>query len=136
MDQPTTNTQIISKSKLWTGRIFSSLVVLFLSFDIVIHLLKPQPVIDSFNQLGLPLNLSIPIAIIALFCVILYAIPKTSILGAILLTGYLGGAVLTNLRAGTSLFGNVLFPVYFGFFVWGGLYLRDQSLQKLVPFKK
>jgi hypothetical protein len=124
------------KTQLWAGRILSALSILFLAFDGVIHMLKPAPVVEAFAQLGFPLSVAIPLGMIELVCVVLYAIPRTSILGAILLTGYLGGAVATHLRVGDSLFGQVLFPVYVGAMLWGGLYLRDGGLRALVPFTK
>lgn len=126
----------ISKKSLWVGRIISALVTLFMGFDIVIHALKIQPVVDAFNQLGLPLTIAVPISIIALACIILYNIPKTSILGAILLTGYLGGAILTNYRVGKPLFSTILFPVYVGLFAWLGLWLRDTKVKNIIPFNK
>jgi hypothetical protein len=113
----------------------SGIVVLFMLLDSVSHLLKPKQVIDAFVRIGFPVNLSVTLGIISLVCVILYAIPRTSILGAILLTGYLGGAVVTHLRAGSSLFGETLFPVYFGILVWGGLYGREPRLRSLIPFR-
>ena len=125
----------VSKSALWTGRILSGFITLFILFDSIIHLLKIQPVIDSFNQLGLPLTMAVPLGIIALACIILYNIPQTSILGAVLLTGYLGGAVCTNFRAGTPLFSNILFSIYVGIIAWLGLYLREPKLKALMPFK-
>jgi hypothetical protein len=124
-----------SKKMLWAGRILSGLVVLFMLFDSVIHLLKPPMVVDAFVRIGFPVNLSVTLGVILLVCVILYAIPQTSVLGAILLTGYLGGAVVTNLRAGGSLFGETLFPVYFGILVWGGVFGRDARVRALIPFR-
>jgi hypothetical protein len=125
----------VSKKMLWAGRIISGLVVLFMLFDSIIHIMKPAPVLQAFVRLGFPERLSLVIGIILLLCVVLYVIPRTSVLGAILLTGYLGGAVVTNLRAGSSLFGETLFPVYFGMLVWGGLYLRDRRLRALIPLR-
>jgi DoxX-like protein len=87
------------------------------------------------NRLGYPLTLTTVIGIILLLCVLLYAVPRTSILGAILLTGYLGGAVASQLRVGEPLFSNVLFPVYFGALIWAGLYLRDNRLSTLIPLR-
>jgi hypothetical protein len=92
--------------------------------DAASHLAKPTPVVDAFAQLGLPLHLSVGIGVIALVCTTLYVIPRTSALGAILLTGYLGGAVAIQLRAGAALF-PLVFPVLFGALVWIGLFLRD-----------
>jgi DoxX-like family len=126
----------LSKGSIWTGRVLSILVILFLTFDIVFKFLKPPPVADAFSHLGLPFGLSVPIGIILLFCTLLYAIPQTSILGAILLTGYLGGAVLTHLRVGDPLASHILFPVYLGVLLWLALYLREVRLHSLVPFRK
>ena len=125
----------ISKTSLWAGRIISALVVLFLIFDGVTKVMKVAPVMEASARLGFPANLIVGIGTVLLACVVVYVIPRTSILGAILLTGYLGGAVVTNLRAGSSLFGETLFPVYFGVFVWAGLYLRDARLRALIPLR-
>jgi hypothetical protein len=98
--------------------------------------LKPAPVIHTFEQLGLPVALSVPLGVILLSSTLLYAIPRTSILGAILLTGYLGGAVLTHVRVGDPLFSHALFPVYLGMLMWFALYLRDARLRALIPVKR
>ena len=125
----------ISKTRLWAGRIISALVVLFLIFDGVTKVMKVPAVMEATARIGFPANLIPGIGILLLACTAVYVIPRTSILGAILLTGYLGGAVVTNLRAGSSLFGETLFPVYFGVFVWAGLYLRDERLHALIPLR-
>jgi hypothetical protein len=125
----------ISKTSLWAGRIISALVVLFLIFDGVTKVMKVPAVMEATARIGFPANLIPGIGILLLACTAVYVIPRTSILGAILLTGYLGGAVVTNLRAGSSLFGETLFPVYFGVFVWTGLYLRDERLHALIPLR-
>jgi len=125
-----------SSGRLWAGRILTALPVLFLLFDVVIHFTKPAPVVTAFEALGWPVSLSVPLAIIELACLVLYLIPRTSVLGAVLLTGYLGGAVATNLRVGAPLITNVLFPVYVGVFLWGGLYLRDARLREVFPLRK
>jgi DoxX-like protein len=125
-----------SSGRLWTARILSALAVLFLLFDVVIHFMRPAPVAASFAQLGYSLSLAVPLAIIELVCLVLYVIPRTSVLGAVLLTGYLGGAVASNLRIGAPLFTNVLFPVYVALFLWGGLYLRDAALRAVFPVRK
>jgi hypothetical protein len=126
-----------SKAGIWAGRIISTLVVLFLVFDGVIKFIQPAPpsVVAGFALLGLPLRLSVVIASLVSACNLLYAIPRTSILGAILLTGYLGGAVAIQLRVGNPLFSQTLFPVYFGVLVWLGLYLRDARLRALIPLR-
>jgi hypothetical protein len=125
----------LSKKSLWAGRITSGLVVAFLLFDAVIHLMKPAPVVEAFAKLGFPIRLAVPLGIIELVCVLLYVVSRTSILGAILLTGYLGGAIAIQLPTGNSLFGEVLFPVYVGVILWGGIYLRDDRLRTLIPLR-
>jgi DoxX-like family len=125
----------LSKKSLWAGRIMSGLVAAFMIFDAVIHLMKPAPVAEAFAKLGFPIRLAVTLGIIELVCVLLYVVPRTSILGAILLTGYLGGAIAIQLPTGNSLFGEVLFPVYIGVILWGGIYLRDDRLRTLVPLR-
>jgi hypothetical protein len=120
------------KKTLWAGRILSALSVLFLLFDAGGHLLVPSPVVEAFNRLGYPLGLSPVLAVIELVCAAVYVIPRTAILGAILLTGYLGGAVATHLRVHDPLF-DTIFPIIFGVLVWGGLYWRDPRLRALIP---
>ncbi len=124
-----------SKKGVWTGRVLSGLVVLFLIPDGIIKFIKPAPVVDAFAHLGLPLSLANTIGILLLVCTAIYAFPRTAVLGAILLTGYLGGAVATHLRAGDPLFSHVLFPTYLGVMLWLGLYLRDERLRALVPLR-
>ena len=125
----------VSKGALWTGRVISTLIVLFLVFDAVLKFVKPAPVIDAFAHLGIPIHLDYPIGMTLLICAILYALPPTSILGAILLTGYLGGAVMTHLRVGDPLFSHVLFPTYLGALLWLGLYVRHPRLRALLPLR-
>src|SRR6266851_2670228 len=98
----------------WAGRVISALAVLFLLFDAVIKLMKAPPVLEAFRRLGYPENLAQGIGILLLACIVFYVIPRTSVLGAILLTGYLGGAVATHVRVRDPLFSHVLFPVYMG----------------------
>jgi hypothetical protein len=129
------STRQISKTSLWAGRIISALVALFLVFDGVTKVMKVAPVMGASKRLGFPAGLIVAIGTILLACTAIHVIPRTSILGAILLTGYLGGAVVTNLRAGSPLFSETLFPIYFGIFVWGGLYLRDLRLCALIPLR-
>ena len=117
---------------LWTGRILSALAILFLLFDAAGHLIVPAQVVEAFNRLAFPLGLSPVLGVIQLTCVVHYAIPRTSILGAMLLTGYLGGAVATHLRVRDPLF-DTLFPIIFGVLVWAGLFLRDARLRALIP---
>jgi hypothetical protein len=125
-----------SKSRLWTGRILSILAILFLLFDGIMKLVRPLPVTQAMAQLGFPQHLSVPIGIILLLCTALYAIPSTSVLGAVLLTGYLGGAVVSQLRIGASLFGSTLFPIYFAVLLWAGIYLREPRLRAFIPVRK
>jgi hypothetical protein len=125
----------VSKGRLWTGRILSALPVLFMLMDGVMKLMKPDFVVKATVQLGFPENVIAPLGIIVLICTILYAIPQTAVLGAILLTGYLGGAVATHVRGGDPLFSHILAPVYFAILIWGGLYLREPRLTALVPLR-
>ena len=125
-------TSPVSKRTLWIGRIVTGLLILFLLFDGVMKLVKPAVVVEGTVRLGYPENTIIPIGLALLAATILYAIPRTSVLGAILLTGYLGGAVATHVRAGGTAF-EILFPVIMGVFVWGGLYLRDARLRSFIP---
>ena len=115
----------ISKPAIWAGRVISGLVAVFLVFDAAIKFMKIAPVVEASARLGLPMSMTLAVAIVLLLCVLLYIIPRTAVLGAVLLTGYLGGAVAIHLRAGSPLFSEALFPVYFGMLVWLGLYLRD-----------
>ncbi len=124
-------TQTVSKRSLWAGRIISALVVLFLLFDAVTKLMKIAPVLEAFTRLGYSLSLAVPIGVVLLVCTIVYAIPPTSVLGAILLTAYLGGATVTQVRAGQPFY----FPIIFGVLVWGGLYLRENRLHALIPVR-
>lgn len=119
----------------WVGIIISALPILFLLMDAVGKLIKPEPVVTGTIDLGYPESVIIPLGITLLICTILYAVPVTSILGAILLTGYLGGAVATHVRIGNPLFTHTLFPVYLGILIWLGLYLRDVRLRSLVPIR-
>ena len=125
-----------SKTRLWTSRILGTIAALFLLFDSVIHLMVIAPVVEAFNQLGLPVSLATGIGVIEIVCLLFYVVPPTSIFGAILLTGYLGGAIAIQLRIGAPLLSTGLFPFYVGVMVWGALYLRDGRLRALVPFRR
>lgn len=120
----------ISKTRVWTGRVLSLLVVLFLIFDGVTKVMKEQHVMAAAVQLGFPAYTMPLIGGILLFCTLIYAIPRTSVLGAVLLTGYLGGAVVTQLRVGNPAF-ETLFPVIFGVLTWAGLFLRENRVAAL-----
>lgn len=130
----TTPSTTISSARLWTGRVMGTLPALFLLFDGVMKLVKPSFVVEATVGLGYAESVILPLGIVLLACTALYLIPPTAILGAILLTGYLGGAVASHLRAGDSLF-EILFPVVFGALLWGGLVLRDERLSSLVPWR-
>jgi hypothetical protein len=124
-----------SRKMIWTGRILAGLATVFLLFDAVIHVLRPAPVVEAFARLHLPLNLAVELGIIELVCIALYVIPQTAILGAVLLTGYLGGAVAIQMTTSNSLFGEILFPVYVGIMLWAGIYLRDARLRSMFPWR-
>ena len=134
----TIDTAAPAKSRLVTGRVLTTLTVLFLLMDITFKFIRPIPpqVTQSMSQLGFQLGLLNAIGILLLVCTVLYVIPRTSVLGAVLLTGYLGGAVSVQLRVGNPLFGYVLFPVYFGVLMWAGLCLREPRLLALLPLRK
>jgi hypothetical protein len=119
----------------WTGRVLTALTVLFMLFDAYGKLAKPVQVTDAFAKLGLPLSTSTSIGVLLLLSTVLYAIPRTMVLGAVLLTGFLGGAVAIQMRAGTSAFEQV-FPVTFGILMWGGVYLRDCGLRRVFPVRR
>lgn len=125
-----------SKPMLWTGRVLSVLVVLFLLLDCSMKVTDMEVVKTSMAQLGFPIGLDRLIGAIELVCLVLYAIPRTSVLGAILLTGLLGGAIASHVRVGDPLFSHVLFGVYVGLMAWGGLYLRDARLRVLIPLRR
>ena len=122
----------ISNGRLWTGRIMSWLPALFLLIDGVMKLFKPALVVEATVKLGYSESVIVPLGIVLTVCTILYLIPRTAVLGAILLTGYLGGAVATHVRAGEGLF-PISFPIIFGILLWGGLYLRDNRVRSLIP---
>jgi hypothetical protein len=120
-----------SGAPLWTGRTLSALAVLFLLFDAAIKLARIDAVRDGMAQLGYAPELAVPLGSLLLGFVAVYALPRTSFLGAVLLTGYLGGAVATHVRVGSPLASHTLFPVYVALFLWGGLFLRDPRLRAL-----
>ncbi len=127
-----TQTAPVSRRGLWAGRIISALVVAFLLFDGIVKVMKLPAAVEGTFRLGYPVGVILPLGIVLLACVVLYVIPRTSVLGAILLTGYLGGATATQVRVEDPWF---LFPVGFGVLVWGGLYLRDKQLRTLIPMR-
>jgi hypothetical protein len=128
----------ISKPARWTGRVLSGLVIAFLLFDGAIKLVPWPVVTETMDKMGYGSseNLARGLGIITIVCTMLYAVPPTSILGAILLTGYLGGAIASHVRIGSPLFSHVPFGLYLGLMVWGGLWLRDRNLRSLMPFHR
>jgi hypothetical protein len=122
------------KTTIWVGRSISAFAVLFLIFDSVIKVLNLAPAVEATTQLGYPASLVIGIGVLELACLAVYVIPRTAVLGAILLTGYLGGAIATQVRADSPLF-SVVFPVIIGALIWGGLFLREQRLRALIPLR-
>ena len=125
----------VSNGRLWLGRFMSWLPALFLLVDGVMKLFKPAVVVEATVKLGCPENTILPIGIVLTVCTVLYLISRTAVLGAILLTGYLGGAVATHVRVGEGLF-PVSFPIIFGVLLWGGLYLRNNRLRSLIPINE
>jgi hypothetical protein len=121
-----------SRVRLWAGRIISTLAALFLLIDGIMKLVKPAVVVEATVKLGYSENVIVGLGIVLLACTILYLIPRTSVLGAIFLTGYLGGAIAAHVRVGDPLF-SIIFPVILGAMLWGGLYLRNRRLRSLVP---
>ncbi len=125
----------VSKGSLRTGRVLSGLVVLFLLMDAGVKLVQAVPAMEATAQLGYPGSTVLPLGLLLLACTVLYVAPRTALLGAVLLTGYLGGAVASHVRVGNPLFSHTLFPVYLGVLLWGGLYLRDARVRALLPLR-
>jgi len=128
-----TQTVPSSKTMLWVGRIISGLMIVFMLFDAGVKILKLPAAVEGTVRLGYPVSTIQPVGVIALVCVLLYAIPRTSILGAILLTGYLGGATATQVRVQDAWF---VFPAVLGALIWAGLYFRDERLRSLIPLNR
>lgn len=126
-----------SKTATWIGYALSALVILFMIFDGGIKLVPLDVVTETSAAIGLPTSAGFArgLGILALVCTALYAYPRTSVLGAVLLTGYYGGAIATHLRIGSPVFSHLLFGVYLGLMAWGGLYLRDERLRAILPFR-
>jgi hypothetical protein len=128
----------VSRSARRLGRLLSGLVILFMLFDGAVKLVPWPIVTESMEKIGYGSSetLARSLGVISLVCTVLYAIPPTSFVGAILLTGYLGGAMASHLRIGSPLFTHILFGFYLGLMVWGGLWLRDPDLRRLLPFRR
>ena len=124
-----------TRRAVWIGRVLSGLAILFLAFDSMVKLLALTPALEGTARLGFPLSSVRPIGVIEVLCLIAYVFPPTAVFGAVLLTGYLGGAIATHLRLGDPLFSHVLFPVYVAALLWGGLWLRDRRVRALAAFR-
>ena len=124
-----------AKKRSIAGYALTGLVAAFLAFDTVMKLLQLAPAVQGTTELGYPAGTVVVIGAIELVCLVLYLIPPTSVLGALLLTGYLGGAIATHVRVGSPLPTHTLFPIYVALMVWGGLYLRESRLRELLPFR-
>jgi DoxX-like family len=121
----------ISNARLWTSRVLRSLVVTFLLIDGVMKLFKPAPVVEATLHLGYPESAIVGVGLTLLICTVLYVIPRTAVWGALCLTGYLGGAVATNVRASTPTF-NIVFPIVFAVLIWAGLVVADTRLKSVL----
>ncbi|QYR19664.1 DoxX family protein [Paenibacillus sp. sptzw28] len=128
-------TKTMSRSRLWTAGIMSGLVILFMLFDSVMKFMKPEPVVEGTLALGYAEHHIVVIGVLGLLSTILYAIPRTSVLGAVLLTGYFGGAIATHIRMDNPLFSHTLFPVYIAILTWGGIWLRNDKVRRLFPLQ-
>ena len=132
---PYTPVPDVSKAQRWTGRVLGGVAVLFLLMDLTMKLMVVPQAISGTKELGWPVETIVPLGIVQLVLLALYVIPRTSVLGAILWTGYLGGAVATHVRVGNPLFSHQLFPIYVALLLWGALWLRDARLRALVPVR-
>lgn len=124
----------ISKPALWTARVCLTAAALFITFDSVAKLIGPVPVVDAFTRLGIPQHLAPTIGILQFVCLVVYLVPRTAVLGAVLLSAFLGGAIAIHLRAGSPPF-EMFFPVIMALLFWAPLYLRDQRVRQLVPLR-
>ncbi len=134
--QTAEHNQSLSRTGWRIGWALSIFGILFTLFDATIHLIVISPVVDAFNQLGVPAKFSVTLAVLEFICIILYLIPNTCVLGAVLFTGYLGGAMAIQMRIEAPLFSTLLFPFYTGIILWGGIYLRNKKLRDIIPFIK
>jgi hypothetical protein len=136
MNHTTLEGGFVSTKAIWLGRILSALAIVFFVMDGVMKFVQPQVVIDATQQIGWPVDSMTltTLGLLLLACTALYAFPRTAVLGAILLTGYLGGAVASHARNGDPLLTHDFFGVYLGLFVWGGLWFRDARIRSLIPF--
>jgi hypothetical protein len=133
IQQPVTSVEAVSKGQLWTGRVLSGIAVLFLTMDTIVKLVGASVAAEATGQLGYPVHLVPVIGWIEAVLLVLYLIPRTSVFGALLWTGYLGGAVATHFRIGNPLFSHLLFPTYIATLLWLGLWLRDRRVRAILP---
>src|SRR5688572_28826961 len=124
------------RTTLVAGYVLTGVVALFLTFDTIIKVLRLAPAIQGTTALGYQADAVLPIGMAELVCLVLYLVPQTAVLGAVVLTGYLGGAIATHVRMGSPLLSHTLFPIYVALIAWGGLYLRERRLRELVPFRR
>ena len=136
IDQPSDNVKTGSKGLLWTGRVLTGITILFMLFDSISKLMMATPSVQGTAQLGFSTSAVFWIGLALLICTVVYAIPRSAVLGAILLTGYLGGAVASQVRVGNPWLLYTLFPVYVAALVWGGLFLREPRLRALLPLRR
>lgn len=125
----------VSRASRWTGRVLSGLSVAFMIFDASLKVLELPVAIEGTVQLGYPPGVIFGLGLVQLACLILYVVPRTAVLGALLWTGYLGGAVATHVRIGNPLFSHTLFPIYLAVLIWAGLWLRDRRLRAVLPLR-
>jgi hypothetical protein len=118
------------------GYVLSGLAIAFLLFDCALKLLQPPEAIKGTEELGYSASVVLPLGVLEVILLALYVWPRTAVFGALLWTGYLGGAIATHVRIGNPLFSHVLFPIYIALFIWGGLWLRDRNLRALLPFRR
>ena len=129
---PETRVQSVTSAQVWTGRVLSGIAVLFLAMDATMKLLRVPAAVDGTTRLGYSADVLVPLGIIQLVCLAAYLIPRVAPLGAVLWTGYLGGAIATHVRHGDPLFTHVLFPIYVAAFLWAGLWLRDVRVRSVL----
>lgn len=125
-----------SRKQVVTGYVLTTVAAMFLTFDTVIKILQLAPAMEGTIALGYPASSVLPIGLIEFACLVLYLLPRTSVLGAVLLTGHLGGAIATHVRIGSPLLSHTLFPIYVALLIWGGLYPREPRLRDLIPFRR
>lgn len=125
-----------SKGALWAGRVLSGLGVAFMAMDATMKILRLPVAVEGTTVLGWPASVVQPLGVVQAVCLVAYLVPRTAVLGAVLWTGYLGGAVATHVRIGSPLFSHVLFPIYVALFFWGGLWLRDPKVRALLPIRR